>query len=704
MYRRFNSGSFRSSLGLIFAVVVCASLIVFAPAGAQTRSELPSEGGWFQLMVPAGPFSVVNTSTGSPITTIPLVELSGPGGMGFDLSLTHISSDGSREVDKDGQVARNWRHTYDEWLTHTADGTLNFVQRNSASGNLSEWWRNGGAGSYTRRDSVHDVFDDTNPSTYYVSAKDTRSKASYVLDTIGDYRLSQISDLHGNHVDLAYDNLMKRALRVTDASGLRIATFTYNPSNLFVMTTMTLSTPGGSRTWSFFTDASNHLTDIFYPPPMPGGSSPRIHLAYDADGNITDLYDLKGNHWHYQYAFFDIYRRVSAVYDPYQPVPVTFNFVHDVPNGQWIATITDQLGRSTQHKVGDYTIQWFFFPIEYVVEPKVTSDPSAYVSSFSSADGFRDLTGFVNARGNGRSWSYDSNNWGDVQYIFDSWRGETSQFTYNATHLVTRSIDPQGHRTLYTHSPLTLDLQSVTEDPKHDPSDPTFNNPNGAEVLTRYTYDSRGNVGSIQTGDDPPTFFSSDSYGNVSTVVDPRGKLWTATHDAFNNLRAINQPDPGGTERYVYDFWNQLTTVIHADNSRSFSTYDLMGNLTSATDENGHVSYFDIDSLNRVFRTREQAAGQQFIATSTRFNAAGDQISVTNGRGITTQYFYDERGLPIKLIYPDQTTRRVHYNGNGFVDKQWDGRGKLTTLAYDGKDRLTKITYPTKAPVTFTYD
>src|SRR5438874_649069 len=112
------------------------AFITIASASLAQVSGLPAEEFRWHRSISAGPYSSVNTATGTLITSIPLFKLKGPGGTVLDFTLNHTSGDNNTLTN--GQIAKRWRHTYDEWTVPKVVGATE-VQRNSPSGGL-DWW------------------------------------------------------------------------------------------------------------------------------------------------------------------------------------------------------------------------------------------------------------------------------------------------------------------------------------------------------------------------------------------------------------------------------------------------------------------------------------------------------------------------------------------------------------------------------------
>ena len=681
-------------LGLLVAFV-----IPFASARAQSTSTIPSEDFGWQHAIPAGPYSVVNTGTGTLVTSIPIVKLTGPGGTVLDFTLYHASTGtGNSTV---GQAARGWRHTYDEWITANNNPNLStFAQRSTAARGTAEWTRSSSTVPYVRKPGVRDdLTPDPNGFYFTVRGKD-QSVSNYSYRRLSGYCLSSITDTHNNQISVSYD-ASGRVSTVTDVAG-RTLTLGYKDSYSLSYVILTAGTL--TRRWDFTTDVNSCLTRIDFPAPVANGTRPAIVITPDGAGRILDLYDRNNNHWHYDY-----YTpaggptQVWKVTDPYSGLPVTFSTTYGA--GTSTTTVTDQLGRIARH---DYTANATMastttYLINKVTDPKVTADSAAFFETWSwnTADGT--LTSMVDRRAKTWQFTWDSNNYGDMLTQKDPLLN-TTQHLYSAQHKVIRTIDPAGHRTLASYDPTSFDLTQQVTDPKTDPNDGTYSNPTGLAVTKNYSYYANGDPSTVQVLPDPATTYTNyDGYGNARTVTDPLGYPFTATFDALNQKLSSTEPAPGGTTSCGYDLLGRLTSVTHPDTKVLSYGFDAADNRTSVTDENGHISYFDPDSLNRVWRIRQNTTSTTTLTTTFAFNNAGDKTGATNPRNYSTAYSYDERHKLIKVTYPDNTARTFHYDGNGNRDKRWDGANALTTYTYDDANRLTLSSYPSGATISNHY-
>jgi RHS repeat-associated protein len=256
---------------------------------------------------------------------------------------------------------------------------------------------------------------------------------------------------------------------------------------------------------------------------------------------------------------------------------------------------------------------------------------------------------------------------------------------------------------------------------------------NGNRVAeTRYLYDNNsaynqaptlGELKQALVTTDGAIFFASatygyDSFGNVTSVTDARGKTTTTTFDAQYHLFAesIDPPLLPATTTSYDKLLGLTASSTDANGAVTSTTYDVFGRRTSITtpldqgyaataqyaytlgsanvptkvevkvrrDLGGNSSadyqfaWYFLDGLGRVIQKQAQAA--------------------TSGQIILVNTSYDERG---KVKYVSQPYA-VSASGGIYVTPDW-GRPKFVT-AYDPLGRVQKVTHPDGTFTTTSYD
>lgn len=181
-----------------------------------------------------------------------------------------------------------------------------------------------------------------------------------------------------------------------------------------------------------------------------------------------------------------------------------------------------------------------------------------------------------------------------------------------------------------------------------DACESTYSHQYGYDRVTKYTYDSIGQVLVVYKAYDTPlqqayktnTYDPSD-IGLLKTIKDANNNVTTIEYDAYGRVEY---------RRYPYGSFN-------------YYVYDSNGNLKSETKRNGTVFTYFYDSNNR--RVSKNQPSEQPVA-----------------------YTYDARGLNL--------TTKFSYSGEG-ITNTYDGMGNLKTstisMGTGSSNRVRTITY-----------
>ena len=455
-------------------VVATLLLGAVALAGADGNPG-PNLAQEARMSYAVGPYSRVETLWGGLTTTIPVVSLKGPGGTLMAMNLIHRSntSSGSYYNGTLGSPGAGWTHDVGGYIYQGSapDGSSSMVQSTGnplgAGGLPLEQWRiqtitSGGTTTVTypkrpgTRSGLTPLYSDNQLSGWRVTSIDGRMSWNYTERvqagqaniTLNSFRLTSVSDTHGNAVTYRY-NPDGAINTVTDAAG-RTLTFGYfKPLSTWLMSSVTLTTADGARTWDLeHTDPigghQDWLTAVRPPKPDASFSArPGIDFGYDGTVSLTDVRDLRGNLWHYDYVVNGNIvpggtRVVSAAYPPKiggardqfggmydATLPTTFSYVRNIPNGERTCSITDSYmaptfsglhdnGYVSKTRTREYVYEdidgtsspgnpWFRNPIKRVVDPYVAGG-NKYWETFGWDYSQANLTGRSDK--DGRAWTY----------------------------------------------------------------------------------------------------------------------------------------------------------------------------------------------------------------------------------------------------------------------------------------------------------
>ncbi len=387
----------------------------------------------------------------------------------------------------------------------------------------------------------------------------------------------------------------------------------------------------------------------------------KVLFGYDAAGNLTDVTDIGGGKMYFTY---DANHRMLTKKDPRGGVVTN----HYDAEGR-VDWQTDQLGRK--------------FTFAYTPTSTTITDPKGNVTFEEYAYGLRTAVTHGHGTAQAATWrfEYDPATIG-MTSITDP-RGAVTTKAYDARGNVLSVTDPLGRTTTYTYNARN-DVTSVT-DPKG--------------VKTTLAYDTRGNVisesrpllsatGSLLATRKTSYAHANATYpGDVTSMTDPLGKVWTFTYDAYGNKTSDKDP-LGNRTTYAYDTVGRMTSTVAPK-----------GNLSGANPALYRTTY--------AYNTRGQVTSTTdplLRKTSFGYDAEGNLISLTDPKGNITRSTYNLADELTVTTRPDLTTVKTTYNADGTVWQQIDGRGRATTYGYDSLGRVSTATDPLGRVTRYGYD
>jgi RHS repeat-associated protein len=233
------------------------------------------------------------------------------------------------------------------------------------------------------------------------------------------------------------------------------------------------------------------------------------------------------------------------------------------------------------------------------------------------------------------------------------------------------------------------------------------------------------------------TSYSYDSYGNVVTITDPRGKTTTINYDASSGMfpnvttNAIThtitrtfypetgnvhtETDPNNqTTTFTYDHFNRPETVTYPDTSQKIYTYhikapDVPGYHWTKIETTGSpVVTVYIDNFGRNTEEQISATGLPTIVSNTTYDNAGRVPSTSQPHYLNQSYYsttnhYDSlRGYLNRQDNPDGTYKTILLTG--FTEVITDERGHSRRIIKDSLGRVKEIVEPTNGVTEYGYD
>ena len=169
-----------------------------------------------------------------------------------------------------------------------------------------------------------------------------------------------------------------------------------------------------------------------------------------------------------------------------------------------------------------------------------------------------------------------------------------------------------------------------------------------------------------------------DTNGNVSYVIDPRGKRTDFDYDERNRQIEILAPS-------VTDY--SLATPASV-RPRTFTQYDAAGRVWKVTSPRGDVTENEYDPAGRVIRTTTALGQSEAAITRTTYDANGNVTAVRDANGNYTHNQYDKLNRLVATVVNPLTGQpspdfgqSVVTNGDIVVVNQYDAAGNLLLVA-----------------------
>ena len=285
--------------------------------------------------------------------------------------------------------------------------------------------------------------------------------------------------------------------------------------------------------------------------------------------------------------------------------------------------------------------------------------------------------------------------------------GYTTRYHYDSASRLLRLVDPKTNTVTYAYD-ATGNPTNVTTIERSDLG--------GAEqrFSLTYRYDPRGRLTheSDNVGNTERYFY--DSRGNLVRRIDARGSLVGWTYDGLSRCTlAIADLDGDGVLDYAADVGS---AQAWDDNSRLIST----------TDDNGNVTRYGYDSLDRLLTTTHADNAVQSLVWSPRSNL----LRIMDPNGTVISNSYDLLGRCVRRdITPspgvadittfetfdyDGESRLVRAANNGIEHRFiWNScadlagqsaAGVTLRAMHDGVGNRLACTYPSGVAVLYSYD
>lgn len=419
-----------------------------------------------------------------------------------------------------------------------------------------------------------------------------------------------------------------------------------------------------------------------------------LHLAYDANGNVSELTDGEGQVWHYAY---NALGQITRITDPNGNVT---RFTFDA-NGNVLST-TDANDNTTT------------YTYDKTDRPLTVTDPRGKQSqlSYDAAGRMQRLVDpygaavqlQYNAMGQmvaasdaaGQSAHIDYDRFGRIQKLTDGIGNETT-FDYadsdgqdRGNGLVTKVVDPALTRLMKYNARGWLTEDSATAE--------------GQTRLAQYDYDLHGALSKVTDAKGKTQVFAYDLLGRPVLKTDELGHTVHLDYDHRDNVVGVTD-QRGKRTRLAYDRRNKLVEETNPLGQATRYAYDAAGRLTSVTRPSGVTIEMAYDAGGRLIqRTAKRADGSEESHDTFRWDASSNLVEWHTPTASATLTYDDNDALLSEAVTQGSVTLRRSYTyyPNHQVKTYTGPDGNTITYAYNGNGQLERMDLPGAGSISVT--
>ncbi|NJL63047.1 MAG: hypothetical protein HC903_15945, partial [Methylacidiphilales bacterium] len=426
---------------------------------------------------------------------------------------------------------------------------------------------------------------------------------------------------------------------------------------------------------------------------------------YDERGNILTEIDALGQIIKRKYDENNNVLEETVISDRSSENGFTTKSTYDSRNNK--LTETDALGNITYYTYGDKS-------------RLLTVTDSLGRTTTNKYDGSGNLTSTIDATGKISIYDYDIS--GQLKSVKDA-SGKLTSFEYTKYGDVNKVVDALGNVTGY--------IYNRKGDKLSEKRYMILANGQVRELLTQWTYDSKGQMKTMTDAENQTTTYEYDDNSKQVAVIDAlnrkmqyvyntKGELIETIYaddtpnDLSDNLREKHRYDEKGQKvasidfsgretRFVYDKVGRLIATILPDstpnnwddNARSQTEYYTDGLVKAQIDERGNRTEFRYDAAGRqveiIYADDTPATLTDNPRTKYVYDAVGQRVAEVDALNRTTNFKYDDLGRLVKTEFQDKTFTSQEYDNLGRRVAAIDQEGKRTEYGYDDLGRLTGV-------------
>ena len=262
---------------------------------------------------------------------------------------------------------------------------------------------------------------------------------------------------------------------------------------------------------------------------------------------------------------------------------------------------------------------------------------------------------------------------GNLKTVTDA-LNHTTTYTYDALGNLTQIVNPDGSATQYAYDKLGR-IVSTTD---------------ALGNTASYTYDANGNQTSATDAEGNTTSYTYDAAGQLVSSADPSGSVASYTYDGLGRNTSVTLSNVSGTESVttstVYSIQTidnvryNVITQYDALGNATVSTYSVDGDLLSVIAAEGSVTFYTYDALGRNTSITKSTVKATNGSDYWQSRGSADWAPTLSA---TTSYSYDYLGNLASVTAADNTVTTYNYNAAGQLLSQTDALGTITQYSYD---------------------
>ncbi|MFF1480325.1 DUF6531 domain-containing protein [Streptomyces sp. NPDC058301] len=515
----------------------------------------------------------------------------------------------------------------------------------------------------------------------------------------------------GDRIDIAYD-AQGAPKEITHSGGYRIAVDT-DPQLLRVTALRLLhgaQWEDSTTLTSYAYDAVGNLTQVF------NSTGKALRYQYDEEHRVTSWTDRNGTSYGYVYdhqgrvlrgigpdgilsgrMHYDTAARTSrytdsqgntSVYvcnEAYKIVAYT-DPLGNTTRTEWDETnrhpvaVTDPRGRTTRYRYDDHG------RLIAVERPDGTVAETVYDNHGLPLE-TREPGGAV--------WHHTYDDRGSHTSTTDP-SGAVTRYGYNSSGHLTSVTDPLGHTTRITTNAAglpveTIDPLGVSRRMRRGPHGQVTAVTDALGRTTRHGWTIEGMPAWREGPDGAREVWQWDTEGNLVLHTDEAGHTTAYTYTYFDQPATRTDPD-GAQYAFAYDTELRLIEVTNPQGAKWHYTYDAAGRLIAETDFDGATRTYERDAGGRL-TAQTNALGQTLRFTLDALGRMVAQHDETTGE--VTTYAYDASGALLRAANADAELTREHDAVGRVISETVNGRTSAYT--YDAMGRRTHRTTPSGA-------